>query len=545
MQTVSVSSVAASSTVLEAPQFATVTFISEDGTKGSTLRVPISCQTTVRQLAKDAMQRLVLSRRSAGQRPSPAIMVTEVFVGGDGGQPMAELFTQDHVTEVVRVREEIVFMRLRAAPDGAGRPTRKHAAHTGQTVGGAEGASASAVDPSRGSSPQPPPPSALQHAPAETLAALPQALQRARSATSVVEVPSESDDEPSARKTEKHVATVKRTRDVPPPCTPERPVGSPDGKRQRQEEPPEVPPGEDTISRLREREQARLGWGPEAHRHFAPNYVSSPEKLMRRRFTKKSAAPPAASTKAVAAAKATGPTAPADGEGGVVPTVEAGPEQRPPLTKESTSRAGSRLPPTRASSTAASEPTSRAPSSSVALGWGPEAYKSFPDNYVASPDRLARAIRIQRKLEGQAQAQGKAASAKQEQAEGKPPKQAAPPASVAAPVTKPVAGVVARALQYEDEPRVTATTTTTREVGRGGRGTVGHQVTPRNTSTETGGVQRSRQQTKKEEDKEAEKTLPKGWGAEASKFFDPETYCDDPRKAKLSSFGASRLRRHR
>ncbi|ORC90892.1 uncharacterized protein TM35_000073160, partial [Trypanosoma theileri] len=100
------------------PQFATVSLLISEDVAG-TFRVPITEETTVRRLAKDAMQRL-LTRRSDGQYTFTRenISVTEVFV--NCGSHKAEVFAQDLVTHVVRVKEEVVHMRLRLKE---GRPT--------------------------------------------------------------------------------------------------------------------------------------------------------------------------------------------------------------------------------------------------------------------------------------------------------------------------------------------------------------------------------------------------------------------------------------
>ncbi|CAD2217924.1 hypothetical protein ADEAN_000541000 [Angomonas deanei] len=94
------------------PQFATVTLLNlTNENEQTTLRVPVGNETTVKQLAKEAMRRwVVLKRFSKEQMPLPVI--TQVYVGGSDTQPSADVFAHDVVTQVIAVRSEMVFMKL-------------------------------------------------------------------------------------------------------------------------------------------------------------------------------------------------------------------------------------------------------------------------------------------------------------------------------------------------------------------------------------------------------------------------------------------------
>jgi hypothetical protein len=93
-----------------APLFATVTFTNDLDEPVHTFRVPLSESTTVRRLAKDALQRLYHSTRSTTNKDAQPsdFLVREVRVG----EHKAEIFAQDLVLHVVAVREEKIFMKL-------------------------------------------------------------------------------------------------------------------------------------------------------------------------------------------------------------------------------------------------------------------------------------------------------------------------------------------------------------------------------------------------------------------------------------------------
>ncbi|KAG5473329.1 hypothetical protein CUR178_03249 [Leishmania enriettii] len=425
------STMTSSAAVSTEPLFATVTFVGEDNVQGNTFRVPISPATTVRRLAKDAMQRLVMSRRNLGGcSEAPAIVVTEVYVGGTGAQPKAEVFAQDCVTQVVVVKEEVVFMRFKAMSTSA-------------TL-------------SRLDSPPPPPqqasgPSATS---CTTAACSDRAAPPTASAAAQVALkettPSKDGTEPAvevkcsappaaaaeAKPTAKHATTQKLKCD-----------GAATAAAPAETEP--LAPNR------------RLGWGPEAYGLFPENYTSTPGKRPRT----------VRSGKTVAAAQA---------------------EKR-----SRTDLCTAAVP--RANVKGVEEPSGKRTLADRRPGWGPEASKHFPDNYVSSPEKLARLQRVQRQCVN--------ASAK------------STVATLVAAATRPALKTsVSRTLQYP--------TAETEE----GRTTVGHAVDDPIVVGEMS----------------PRTELPKGWGRESLKFFDPNTYCDDPAKARLlPNMDYSRSRRHR
>lgn len=92
-----------------APLFATVVFTNESDETVHTCRVPLSENTTVRRLAKDALQRLYHSTRNTNKEAQPSDFVVSMV---QVGEPKAEIFGHDLVAQVVSVREEKVFMKL-------------------------------------------------------------------------------------------------------------------------------------------------------------------------------------------------------------------------------------------------------------------------------------------------------------------------------------------------------------------------------------------------------------------------------------------------
>ena len=92
------------------PLFATVEFTNESDEPVHTFRVPLSDSTTVRRLAKDALQRLFQSVRSSSNKDAQPcdFFVREIRVG----EFKAEIFAQDLVMQVVSVKEEKIFMKV-------------------------------------------------------------------------------------------------------------------------------------------------------------------------------------------------------------------------------------------------------------------------------------------------------------------------------------------------------------------------------------------------------------------------------------------------
>ncbi|CAG9578574.1 conserved hypothetical protein [Leishmania major strain Friedlin] len=385
------------------------------------------------------MQRLVLSRRNLdGCGNTLAIVVTEVYVGGTGAQPKAEVFAQDCVTQVVFVKEEVIYMRLK-------------------------GMSAFAA-PSRLTSPPPPPPQT--NGSSATCGAIAACSDRTSQPTATATASSLLKGSATSKNEAELATEVKRSapKTSEPPAATAKSAATDATTQQAISDGADTAAAPTTAEPLAPKAEAlrrRRGWGPEAYELFPENYMSTPGKRPRMvRSEKKTTSAQAAkcsktesSNAAVASTKAGGG--------------EESSDKQAPADKH--------------------------------LGWGPEASKLFADNYVSSPEKLARRKRSQRRV-------------MDESAES------AAPAGAAALPKSALKAPVSRALQYP--------TADTEE----GRTTVGHAVDNAIVVDETSPAVE----------------LPKGWGRESLKFFDPNTYCDDPAKARLlPNMDYSRSRRHR
>nr|CCM17730.1 hypothetical protein, conserved [Leishmania guyanensis] len=427
------SSTASSAAASTEPLFATVTFIAEDNAHGNTFRVPIGASTTVRRLAKDAMQRLVLSRRNLkGCSDMSAIVVTEVFVGGTGTQPKAEVFAQDCVTQVVLVKEEVVYMRLKAMNTSAA-PTQLSSPpppphQTGESSTACGGIVACSNPPTT------PPTAAAPLFPKEA-------------------APSKDGSEST---TVTHSAL--KTTVLPPAAVKQATTqkSTSDGTAAAA-----VPSTVEPVVPKAEAPTHRLGWGPEAYGLLPDKHMSAPGKRPR--------------------------------------TVQPEPSTTTAQTEKWSKTELSTITVATTRMRDGEELLGKQALEAKRLGWGPEASKHFADNYVSSPDKIARLQRAQR------------------QAVKTSEKSAAP--APTARLTKPVLKApVSRALQF---PMANAEESRT---------TVGHTVDDAISVDETSPTVE----------------LPKGWGRESLKFFDPNTYCDDPTKARLlPNTDYSRSRRHR
>ncbi|CCW68074.1 unnamed protein product [Phytomonas sp. Hart1] len=350
--------------------FATVCFLNKDGSKESTLRVPIEdpATTTVRRLAKDAMRRLVavLRRKEAldlkikiqntfsgsekNAKDLPFTGVSRIFVGEEL-LSQVDIFGRDLVCDVVRLREEIIYMRLSYNTTSTGISkgntsiARKHAEESGKVADTSykmqsstnmhffsysEHSSAARISTSF----SPP----LQHSissisrdgvgvelePFSAINGSSVFPCGDPTSTSLVDVEnfikmstSENNstelnmgvlsngenypliarkDEDSQNEVRLEKGSLKRgnaalVKDVQS-CRPEDDgMRSEDDSEKAEEEKsikalacPRISDAdlERDACRLREDTRGRnLGWGPEAHRHFALNYVSTPQKLMR------------------------------------------------------------------------------------------------------------------------------------------------------------------------------------------------------------------------------------------------------------------------
>ncbi|CAJ1007247.1 hypothetical protein Q4I28_002561 [Leishmania naiffi] len=326
---------------VSAPSFVTVTLTPAPGihiggasgapesssaaVKPKTLRVPVTASTTVRELAKGAVMRYLLSlRRTAKETDGvlrhlchAGIAVTDVYLllssdasrtttlkgeeagSSDGGDAlpvhMVELLYDDCVVQVVQVMKETVHMCFRAANAAA---AKKRTTSSEQVVAAAGVQSA---DEDRTTTVD-----ALTAARAEksnstSIVALPVAvaasgatrdgpdvLYRDGAIKNAVSSACVSDAVSGTAQASSSTPVVVRQRSKK---TAHRVDSAEEESRSEEEEEEEKEKEKEewqnialSIATLRERESQRIRWGPDAHKHFAANYVSSPEKIMIGRF---------------------------------------------------------------------------------------------------------------------------------------------------------------------------------------------------------------------------------------------------------------------
>ncbi|KAK7201068.1 hypothetical protein NESM_000166800 [Novymonas esmeraldas] len=327
-----------------------------------TLRVPITAATTVRELAKGAMMRYVVSLRRTARESDTAvravcragIVVTDVYlllppvdedsaaVHADGescshgrvmyGRPpparVVELFSSDCVAHVVQVMKETVYMSFRAADHAAAAAnatsasarasvtesvvTAASAMPGGQpetllprsvmTTAGGEDTSSSlslGVFPGCSIATAAPVRDLLFSAPSSTSTAVaaaaatvvktsceagedsastPILVRQQHAARSDHSVEGSDDDSTSSSSSSSDVEAVQALEDIA-----------------------------HSIATLQQREGRRGRWGPDAHKHFAANYVSSPQKIMTGRYlySGRAAPPPAVRLQPLNAVSAT------------------------------------------------------------------------------------------------------------------------------------------------------------------------------------------------------------------------------------------------
>lgn len=253
---------------LDGPHFATVSFCSSRTITSESLgtfRVPVGPTTTVKQLAKGALQRLFSSSRNAEKMPEQ-LTVTGVYVGG-GSQPEAEVFSHDLVAEVVLLREEVVYMRL-----SAGEKQRKvRSIHQGNRAGEqqdkrspiADASALRATDECR----TPPTVNRLEHAPAPTNCLTEMHPNELPSPKRKVYPPPE-------RPTEKE-CLEKRQSGMEEKAKRQRPGGALPSADPQQAK---TPAAADQES---QQPTTRLGWGPDAYKFFAKDFVNSPDRYAR------------------------------------------------------------------------------------------------------------------------------------------------------------------------------------------------------------------------------------------------------------------------
>ncbi|EKF37859.1 hypothetical protein MOQ_001937 [Trypanosoma cruzi marinkellei] len=251
------------------PQFATVSLLLGDAVEG-TFRVPITDETTVRRLAKDAMHRLIARSNTARHViPRDKISVSEVFV--KSGTDKVEIFAQDLVNQVVLVKEEVLYMRLRVRETVAAEKGEEFLTTTASTVG----ATTSNFDKNG----------------------------RMDSTTvQAVDVHSSTEEPPQekASKGKKNsVGTEKPVNHtsssfVSSAAAAEEKCEVRHGKRSKQEGGEETEVKKEDVRTVAGGEKGtgagrRLGWGPEAHKCFADNYIASPNRLMQKCRAKRKA----------------------------------------------------------------------------------------------------------------------------------------------------------------------------------------------------------------------------------------------------------------
>ncbi|ORC90891.1 uncharacterized protein TM35_000073150, partial [Trypanosoma theileri] len=330
------------------------------------------------------------------------------------------------------------------------------------------------------------------------------------------------------------------------------------------------------IAEVQKTSGSRLGWGPEAEKYFPDNYVASPNKLMSRAQPKKTTTTSATTTTTTTTAANKKKTTSSS------KVAEEDAEIQPPQKNE--------LP--------AEEVVVPAVEGPRRLGWGPEAEKYFPDNYVASPDRIPRLIREAKKREKQLQeeAQRKAqegnkdkmvVEVEEEEEEVKKQidtnagssisrilysledKQNAELHSGDCTSRRSGTVVMRENEEEEEEPRTapavlataeitpqttgssksrqgkTSTVSRKRRLSEMADGTTASQpvvverklmydVADDAAVNRTPVAQSTRRLIEENEEKVEDKPRPPGWGKEALRYFDAETYFDDPSKAKLS-----------
>ncbi|KAG5497947.1 hypothetical protein GH5_02741 [Leishmania sp. Ghana 2012 LV757] len=313
------------------PSFATVTLVPAPGLSAEgafespespsaalgckTLRVPITSAMTVRELAKGAMMRYMLSLRRAAKAQDDVvrhlcrtgIAVTDVYLllssdaarptvvaadergnGGGTGEPPVrkiELLSDDCVVQVVQVMKETVHMRFCAANAAAATKSatsskRAAAAAGAQSIDDDRTTEADVLTATRGEETSnsmsinaPPAAVAVGGAAFEGpgVSCREGAVENAVASTSVAGAAQESSRTPVVAR--QHSETAAHNTD-----------GTEDSSWEEEKETEEQQNISLSIATLREREAQRIRWGPEAHKHFAANYVSSPEKIMVGRF---------------------------------------------------------------------------------------------------------------------------------------------------------------------------------------------------------------------------------------------------------------------
>ncbi|GET90787.1 hypothetical protein, unknown function [Leishmania tarentolae] len=288
--------------------------------KSKTLRVPITASMTVRELAKGAMMRYILSLRRTAKEVDDVvrelcrsgIAVTDVYLlapshaplpttleeeeTGNGGRTseqsahMIELLSNDCVVQVVQVMKETVHMRFRAANGASVRKgqssslqaavaTEAQSTDEDITTEGDSLTTARAEDTSRSISIVAPPAVATVGGAACSGSSLPSGEATVKNAAALHCAPNTFSDA-AQESSSTPVAVRQRSKNSTHNVNSTQESSNSEGEEEKEAWQNIAR----SIATLREREAQRIRWGPDAHKHFAANYVSSPEKIMIGRF---------------------------------------------------------------------------------------------------------------------------------------------------------------------------------------------------------------------------------------------------------------------
>ncbi|KPI86160.1 hypothetical protein ABL78_4782 [Leptomonas seymouri] len=354
-----------STTAVVVPTFATITLtFSESGKpaelgpaslggsgaiESKTMRVPITPQTTIRELAKGAMARYIFSlRRSAKSSDLVArqlcrtgIVVTDVHLLSVTGTTQLEnvpdgslttqgnasrlppcrieLFSDDCVMQVVQVRNEVVYMRFRAATESS----RKIKSAQLEAATAANSSKRARKDTTEGDS--------IRMGSSQLAHSEVQQVPSARNGTvmaaenSVASPLTTDDDDVCVNRAAEEASKGEISMSMPLPLLGPAAAALNDGAnafetthqaltrpnaRRSPTSPSRTSSEEDdgdddgtsassesddseeeqqniarSIATLRQDETRRMPWGPDAYKHFATNYVNSPQKIMTGRYS--------------------------------------------------------------------------------------------------------------------------------------------------------------------------------------------------------------------------------------------------------------------
>ncbi|KPA83218.1 hypothetical protein ABB37_02901 [Leptomonas pyrrhocoris] len=351
-----------SNTTTVVPSFATVTLAFSESDPAvvpgaaagamepKTMRVPISSQTTVRELAKGAMARYMFSLRRtakstdlvARQLFRTGIVVTDVHLRSfqdttelankadesltthdiESQLPPCriELFSDDCVVHVVQVREEVVYMRFKAATERSRKRKGERLDPTSKSATSPMVEVEDTTDRDSKTHSSNVTPSAVQPVPdADSSRAMPAEDSTAASLSTDDDVVCVSGAEkgagkggisipmplppfgvaPVAAALLNYATTSKKTCETSLGCDVRPSASSPSTADDKEDDEDDVEASTSSerddseaellsiarsIATLRQDETRRMPWGPDAYKHFATNYVNSPQKIMTGRY---------------------------------------------------------------------------------------------------------------------------------------------------------------------------------------------------------------------------------------------------------------------